>query len=435
MNRTLRLVGMAAMVLLLAASCKKEKQNEDGLVMKTFSAGIAQNGGAKTGLIPQGNANEGTHFFQQTWLSTDVINVNGQQFPIVASSITPVNPESPEGGCTAEFQGLVKPSDNYYAIYPYDGTNTKAVYNKSDHTATFVIPEVQTVTKTTAPDGVSTMYVPDFLPMAAKCSAGAEHLDFQNLCGLFELRLYCPTDLDLTVDKIAITTNTAGEFIAGTWIYDFNGTFNRDVNAGTNNRVVMSFGQSIEVSKNANVPTSFIFVLPPIEATSNFNVYIYGNETTNDFVTMTSVASGALSITAGGVLYNMEAIEILPQINVACNQVKNHSLDSNVPEGSLDCTGAMVHVNSNDGIVITERGFCVVPCAAVTSLGHMPDRFVNPEYYHATSNINGETFTSVISGLDANTQYYVVAYAVYNYKGNSGLKAVQSGAGQPVFPR
>ena len=428
MNRTLRLVGMAAMVLLLAASCKKEKQNEEGLVMKTFSAGIAQNGNAKTGLIPEGDASTADgHYFKQVWLENDKINVNGNTFSIEPSSITPTT-----NGCTATFSGLVKPSEKYYAVYPVS-ENENAKLN-GDGTATFVIPRYQEVTKTTTTDG-KVMYIPNYIPMAASCEAGAEQLDFDNLCGLLELRFYCPDSrFNLTVSKITLRSNDS-EHISGRWIYNFSDkSFCED---GTNgvNEIVMNFDSDIEVSHDPSNPTSFLFVVPPVVASRNFYVFASGNDVEGNYVSVGYLVEGdvpehatPVTINAGEVTYNMKAIKLLPQAQISIN-----NLQFNDDNSQVTCSGTVIHENCPVGITILEKGVVVFP-----SNGEKPTEYVQDERFHKDETTTGGYDITLKNG-DGNVSYGVdykaAGYLLYEYNGsnNEGVKVFTTSSDPKSF--
>lgn len=413
---------MAAMVLLLAASCKKQ-DNKEELQMMTFSAGVTQNGGAKTGLIPEGDANQGgtNHYFKQIWLGSDEINVNNSPEPFQFSRYLDETQQ------VAEFSGLGKPSSDYYAIYPYS-SNATLNLDGENTTATFLIPDNQTVVRTQTSKGETVMYVPSFAPMVAHCGANAEQLGFTNLCGLLELRLYCPSDLNLTVSKIAVTTNE-GKIIAGTWTYNFkNETFAKSSDDGQNTTIYMSFDQQIEVSKDPSAPTSFLFVIPPVTTdANNFNVYVYGNGTGNNaFVTITKIATSSLQIQGGQVLYNKDALLVKPVVTPACTSVEtNESAPNLAPVNGLYACGEVPHVNTPQGIEFVETGFCCVQNDEGQTLNIPPFDLANPDHghnpsYYAVGNTDAN-FAGQIEGLVVNKRYAIIAYVLYRYKGNTEL--------------
>lgn len=413
---------MAAMVLLLAASCKKQ-DNKEELQMMTFSAGVTQNGDAKTGLIPEGDANQGgaNHYFKQIWLGSDKINVNNSPEPFQFSRYLDETQQ------VAEFSGLGKPSSDYYAVYPYS-PNATLNLDGENPTATFLIPDNQTVVRTQTSKGGTVMYVPSFAPMVAHCGTDAEQLDFTNLCGLLELRLYCPSDLNLTVSKIAVTTNE-GKIIAGTWTYNFkNETFAKSSDDGQNTTIYMSFDQQIEVSKDPSAPTSFLFVIPPVTTdANNFNVYVYGNGTGNNaFVTITKIATSSLQIQGGQVLYNKDALLVKPVVAPACTSVEtNFSNPTLAPVNGLYAYGEVPHVNTPEGIEFVETGFCCVQNDEGQALNIPPFDLANPDHehnpsYHAVGNTDAN-FAGQIEGLVENKRYAIIAYVLYKYKGNTEL--------------
>ena len=114
MKKSFKMLGMAAMVLLLAVSCKKENKNGFNGETKfmTFSAGISQ-GNGKTYL------NDHTLL----WSEVDEININSQKFTLTKGA----------GTNKGVFTGEATEATTYYAVYPY------AAGSLSENTATITI--------------------------------------------------------------------------------------------------------------------------------------------------------------------------------------------------------------------------------------------------------------------------------------------------------
>ena len=99
MRKSLKLMGMAAMVLLLAVSCKKEKQDEGRKTV--FTAGIEQ-GTGKTYVHDDGSQ------YGLYWSDGDAIKVNGVECAL----------KSGAGKTSGTFEGDVEEKEKYYAVYP-----------------------------------------------------------------------------------------------------------------------------------------------------------------------------------------------------------------------------------------------------------------------------------------------------------------------------
>lgn len=291
MKRTLRLVGVAAMVLLLAASCKKDEKNNGETQRMTFTAGIEQ-GNSKTGLTPNGS-----HAFNQVWSEGDAINVNGTTFGLKNGANT---------DC-AEFDGEVIPAETYYAVYP-----ATATLNSSE--VTFNLPASQTY--------LENSYASNLAPMAAKSTD--ENLSFANLCGLMELGLVgeniTVTSLELSCDK-PICGQTAEYTIGGDAALAMPAEAGKTI---TMNCVTTAYPNGVAL--NGTTPTSFIFVLPPVtEGDFTLTVTYSGG-------TQTKTLPENISIGAGKVAYNNTPYKI--------------EAGSSAPEGFVDFG---THVNGFGG--------------------------------------------------------------------------------------
>ena len=146
------MLGMAAMVLLLAVSCKKENKEEASGETKamTFTAGISQ-GNGKTYLEGQ----------KLLWSEGDVININNHDFTLTEG----------KGTNKGVFTGEATEADFYYAVYPSSGT-------LDGNTATITLPAEQPY--------VAGSFYKDIAPMVAMTD-DSKSLTFTNVCGLLRL--------------------------------------------------------------------------------------------------------------------------------------------------------------------------------------------------------------------------------------------------------
>ena len=258
MRKSLKLMGMAAMVLLLAVSCKKEKQDEGRKTV--FTAGIEQ-GTGKTYVHDDGSQ------YGLYWSDGDAIKVNGVECALTSGA----------GKTSGTFEGDVEEKEKYYAVYPssagFAGT-----------TATFNIPETQAFA-----DGT---FASQTAPMVAE-SGSEKSFTFTNLCGILDIRLY---GTDVTVNKVVLTAT--GASIAGEYTYDFTNSEAGLVQAGAkgdgNNTITMD-GCNKVIGATESAPTSFVFVLPPAEL-AQLQIDVYANDGVTPALTKTI---DGLNITAG----------------------------------------------------------------------------------------------------------------------------------------
>ena len=267
MKRTLRLVGVAAMVLLLAASCKKEEKNNGETRKVTFTAGIEQTG-AKTGL----QSGDEAHAFKQVWTPNDAINVNGT--PLTVS----INPDDNTQGT---FTGKVTATGKYYAVYPTSAT-------LSGSTATFTLPESQKY--------VAGSYESNLAPMAAYTENN--ELNFRNLCGLMELSL---TGTNVTVTSLELRCDKP---ICGTATYNIDNSEPLAMAAEAGNMVSMDCSTGVPLNGTA----SFIFVLPPVESGA-FSLKVSYTAGANAIQMTKSL--GNITIVASQVAYNTSPYELV----------------------------------------------------------------------------------------------------------------------------
>lgn len=413
MNRTLRLVGMAAMVLLLAASCKKEGKENGGKQMMTFSAGIEQNDGAKTGLTPQGypNPQEGqtARYWKQFWVAGDKINVNGEPFTL----------ESGAGEQSATFTGLAKPGKNYYAIYP---VSDDAEFDDDSYTtATFTLPETQYLKYVV--NGTDTIYTADFAPMAATCSKDADVLQFENLCTLLELRVYTKSDFDCHVNHVQLIANDEGIKLWGTYTYNFEGDSKLTYSSGGTNQLDLNCvmdGQKLLLSKDPKHPTSLLFVLPAgLEFTSGFMFNVYNEDeilsglhvNVPEFATY---SSGLVTV-AGKVVFNTTPALVEPDFEIGINGNKIHN-----EENSVDFSILSTQVNNNY-INLEKAGVLLYPTTVPC-----PETYDGSDYFCTCDGTQAQIaaaggYAFTVSGIEKGN-YYARAFAVYSFKDDRGTR-------------
>ena len=167
----------------------------------------------------------------------------------------------------AKFDGEIEFSEEYYAIYPYSGSNI-LWYNESEATGThysilFDIPNIQKYQNGS--------FAPNTSPMVAKARYG-ETLNFQNLCGLLALRLTGEEKVSsITFSGKDATGNTM--YVSGAFhvVMDYEGvpTIIPGPEGPTGQALMQSTYKSIKlvcdesVQLNESEPTTFYMVMPP----------------------------------------------------------------------------------------------------------------------------------------------------------------------------
>lgn len=255
MNKSIRIIGMAAMVLLLAASCKKENQNGSRKV--TVKAGIESP--AKTYV-------DGENFAR--WNEEDEIMINGSKLTLT---------EMLNGGKEAKFEGewlenepLPDGEISLHCITP--AVDQKKLGNGDWGSWAQVLKE-QTYIKE---NGRRFM---DNLPMGCHTTT-INNIEFHNLTSVFRIRVYASTSKNISKVEMIKNTGTPlghdgdGHYddypIAGTIWYPHAGndlqnlelvddeqkSYTITLNCGTN---------GVAVSTSESTPTDFYFVAWPVQ--------------------------------------------------------------------------------------------------------------------------------------------------------------------------
>lgn len=256
--KKITMICMAAM-LLLAASCKKEKEeiNEPAGEVSVFSVETeVHSGDSKTHL-------EGARVI---WDSNDAINViNGNN---VSKEFTFSKYVDGGDGSVAEFKAENLPADfykpNYTGYYPSN-------FNPSSYS--------MLQTQTYSANG----FVAGSNPMIATNEA-KKLLHFKNVLGILELQLKS-VDNPMTVKEIRVRSNV-NEMLWGTGSV-VNGEFK--VSSGGSNTVKLNCGS---VTINSTTPTSFFILLPPGTLSGGFEVDVV--DTDGEFWIMKTVNSNEI---------------------------------------------------------------------------------------------------------------------------------------------
>lgn len=285
--KRLTMISMAALML-LAVSCKKDKQKEIENAGSGFRATTENHAGeSKTSLVGEA----------VNWNSGDAIMVtSGANVPKLFTTT------STEG--TATFTAAEDLPINFYqgsytAYYPASAFSGNTLTLGGTQNAVF--------------NGQT--YVPTFgngaNPMMA--SSGTTDLAFKNICGLLRLQLY--SQAACTVKSITITTESDNLCGSGTVAWN-NGEPTLDFSTKGNNSVTFDCGTGVVLSTTSDSPTLFNIVLPANSLASGFTVEV----TNSNNETWTKQAP------AGNGIVRSE-VRQMPAIKVECKP--------NIPEGTL----------------------------------------------------------------------------------------------------
>ena len=237
-----------AALLLLAVSCKKDKEQQiDGSGFGFRATVESHEGDSKTHL--DGKAVK--------WDSNDKILVQsstcaaGRRFAFV---------QIEEGG-EAGFNPAETLPGNFYS------PNYTAVYPAGDFTfgesINIELPSTQTYVENSFGNGAN--------PMIAACGDNKK-LAFKNICGLLKLQLKSQTAC--TITSIELTSNAdeeAAEKLCGTGTVNWNdGEPTLNLTSGSNSLTLNCGGVEME----AGVTTNFYFVVPPVTFTDGFTVKV-----------------------------------------------------------------------------------------------------------------------------------------------------------------
>ena len=151
------------------------------------------------------------------------------------------------------------PLECNYALYPYDASATI-----KNNAILCTLPQQQSYANNSFGKGANLM-------VAATESSTKSSINFKNVCGFIKLQFY---GSDITVQSIEFKGNN-GETLAGqaqvTAVYDTAPTI--DI-VGNNATTVTLNCNGVNLSDNANNPTSFWIVLPPVTLSKGFTVTV-----------------------------------------------------------------------------------------------------------------------------------------------------------------
>ena len=285
MNKSIRIMGIAAMVLLLAVSCKKEKQEESRRV--TLTAGIESNTG-KTYIYYNPNVEDTGPF--TCWIKGDEIMVNGNRMYMVGEPEQSV--DHPEWYHSATFQcdnwkGDVPGSKiTLYAIFP---ATQQEPYTDNQGNECYKSRVTLPMEQTYIGDN-------DFmhnLPMGM--SNKGLSINFHNLSNVYRLPVYAQNDI--TITKVVMRKNEVTNFnpiqvgidqdqnpiyltpdnldiVGDIWYPHFGSeTQNIEIIGGNSHEITLNcktedYPNGVTISKGSAAPTIFSFAAFPVQLTA-----------------------------------------------------------------------------------------------------------------------------------------------------------------------
>ena len=360
------MIGMVAL-LMLAASCKKDKKDEIENAGSGFRATVESHAGdSKTHL--DGLAVK--------WDSGDAILVKS------STCTTPRGFTTQESGDNVNFDANTTLPDDFYAP-PYTGYYPAAAFSGDQLT----LPATQTYVTSAA------TFANGANPMAATSSETL--LPFKNICGVLKLQLHSETACN--VNTITITSNT-GEQLWGTGTVGFD-TDNKPTLSALSNggsRLTLSCG-GMALSTNASSPSIFFFVVPAHTLGTKFTVMV----TFTNGEVWTKEANATQNLIARSQITVLPSQPVTPRtpvrpstvtVTAGCSSEFIYNVGGSVtlPEGEHTCEFGLVYSETN-----------VQPTVADSKI------------VAGTATFSGtQSFTADLTGLTVGTTYHVRAYAM-----------------------
>ena len=160
---------ISLILVFLAAGCVRNEFSEELTVKEKMVFAAYTEGEDETKTTLDGEV--GSSARKVMWDIDDAIGIVAEENSTFEKFINTQTDPSAKG----LFEGTIRNSENYYAIYPYDET-----FKKSGSVINFSLPSVQIYKENS--------FGTDCSPMVAKKSTG-EDLKFKNLCGVLVLRI------------------------------------------------------------------------------------------------------------------------------------------------------------------------------------------------------------------------------------------------------
>ncbi|MCR5038216.1 MAG: choice-of-anchor J domain-containing protein [Bacteroidales bacterium] len=362
MRKSLKTLGLCALAALAIVSCKKNEQT--GATM-SFEATINQpTNGTRTEIGPED---------MMIWNNGDVIKV----FAADGSASAPFTTTA-DGVPVANFTGQIKDSESYCAFYPADFT--------SEANGTMV-----TLTLSANQTFKNGSFSANTYPIAAKSNESDKtRFNFHSPCGLLAI----PVKGTGTLGSIELTGKN-GEKLAGTYIYDMNGTmtapvdYTEDANATT---VTLTCEGGLELN---DTPATMYFVLPDGALSEGFSIHLKdtkGNTLPADHVATNNTQT-----------IEAQNIRTMGLVTVSGTEVHTPEAEpENIGSTSIIMTGSY-----GDGMNVTEVGFYYRKATEPESANVKVKVWVE-----LANKLANNSFTYTLIGLESGVGYTYKSYVV-----------------------
>ena len=163
--------------------------------------------------------------------------------------------------------------DRIYAVYPYNVSSTIS----NNGIVNFALPAEQGYAENSFGRGANTM-------IAVTESDDDRYLGFKNTCGYLKIKLHGGG----VVTSIKLKGNN-GEKIAGnaTIAATYGGVPDIDMLDDATDSIILDCGDGVELSTDAENPTEFWIVVPPIEFSKGITIVAYSDKTDYEFTKST----------------------------------------------------------------------------------------------------------------------------------------------------
>lgn len=283
-------MGIAAMVLLLAVSCKKENQEQSRQV--TLTAGIENNAGKSYIYL-------GTPGPYTCWNEGDAIMVNGNY--MYMDGKPDHAPSLPNCISYANFK-----TDNWKGNLPDGNIVLFAIFPATEQ-KTYKDDQGNTAYKSRVTLPMEQTYIGDNdfmhnLPMGM--SNKNTSINFQNLSNVYRLPVYNTSESDITITKVVMRKNTVTDFnpislgqdeqgnpmflvpdnldiVGDIWYPHFGSeTQNIEIIGGNSHEITLNcktsaYPNGVTISKNKNAATIFSFAAFPVQLTAGIEFDFY----------------------------------------------------------------------------------------------------------------------------------------------------------------
>ena len=254
--------------------------------------------------------------------------------------------------------------DHIYAVYPYDATISLDDINKI---MSLTLPAEQTYAEDSFGKGANTM-------VAVTESVNDTFLSFKNVGGYLKIRLYG----EGTVKSIELSGNN-GEKIAGNAniTATYGGVPKISMADDATESIILDCGDGVELSADAESPTEFWFVVPPMEFSKGITISV-----TNAYNAVFEKSTSNKIVVERNIIQPMAAIEVEFEVydptKPAQNEIWYTSTDGEIVK-PYKADGFGVNILSNtyengkgvitfDGAVNTIGGGAFYSCENLTSV-------------------------------------------------------------------